>query len=324
LVAGRFIDEDAIVLGIDECSLVNKVEVIRLLDRLAAFEGVGDVDVGLLESRHFKCVCGACVKRREQERGDRFVQPAYWFAALLLRLGVDVDEVVEMCKKEGWFGEWDERHEVYSPNERLNDGGFVDGGLEEEVESDRDFFEGGGLGGLFGDGAVEDESIEGIEELITDEPSGGIHTPISNNTSTDIEDDTPVPQSPSHPEDGRGGPQVHTLTQPPFHLSRTLEPCPEHCPSRRKRIRDNIHNPNHPSCTYHCHHGHSAWEFDRSGEQVGFWLPHGIKNKKAWAKGVVKRLVGLGEAYEMFFGEGSCGVVREALECVGELAGMVK
>jgi hypothetical protein len=68
---------------------------------------------------------------------------------------------VEELKEEVVFGEWDEVHTVYSPDERLNDGELVDGG-----------------------------SIE------------------------------------------------------------------EYCPFRRTRIRDNIHNLNHPSCTYYCHHGH--------------------------------------------------------------------
>jgi hypothetical protein len=88
LMQKGLVGEDAIKLVVEECSSVNKGDVVRVLDRLAVFEGFGDIDVKLLEKKHLKCHCGTCTAReRVQERGDTFVQPGYWFAALLLRSG---------------------------------------------------------------------------------------------------------------------------------------------------------------------------------------------------------------------------------------------
>jgi hypothetical protein len=58
---------------------------------------------------------------------------------------------------------------------------------------------------------------------------------------------------------------------------------------------------------------------ERSGEQVGFWFPHGTKDKDSqgkWAKVVMKRLEGFEEAYKTLPGEGSCGAVKVVEEYV--------
>jgi hypothetical protein len=104
-----------------------------------------------------------------------------------------------------------------------------------------------------------------------------------------------------------------------------LEPCPEHCPSRRSCIRDHIYNPSHNSCHYHCYHGHDTPGFALFGEQLGFRLPHGLSAKRArqkWARMTVKRLEEFGQGYEILNGNGSCEVVKKVVEVVREWAGV--
>jgi len=296
LVTKGLATEEAIRLPIDERSSVNKPAVWRLLDRLAAFPAFAAVDV--LEVGGFKCRCKICSEMAlalEQERGDVFVQPGYWFAAVVLRSNCDIESVMEALKTWGGFGEWDAGHTYHVPDEKLNEERVY----AEKVKKEEDSLERGSIGTLFGEEIEEAEddveSTEDIDDLSRrqteidseGESSTGIETPPS--TTEELVDPT--------------------LTLSP--IATPTDPCPEYCPSRRRRLRDNIHNPNHSSCRYHCHNPHASFEFGPSGEQIGFWLPHGLQNaqaRKEWAVATNKRMRDFRMAWKSLFGNDCAGV----------------
>jgi len=300
LVTKGLATEEAIHLAIDERSSVNKAAVWRLLDRLSAFPKFGAVDI--LEVGGFKCQCRNCSGMAldlEQDRGDVFVQPGYWFAAAVLRSNRDIESVMEALKIWGGFGECNAGHRCYVPDEKLNEERVY----VEKVNKEEDSLERGNIGILFG---------EEIEEAEEEEESDVEHTKdidklsrLQTGIDSEGESSTGIETPPSTSEE---------LVDPTLTLSPILsptDPCPEQCPSRRRRLRDDIHNPNYPSCTYHCHNPHAHFEFEPSGEQVGFWLPHGLQDEQArkeWAAATNKRMRDFRMAWKSLFGNDHTGV----------------
>ncbi|KAI4907577.1 hypothetical protein J4E90_009606 [Alternaria incomplexa] len=169
----------------------------------------------------------------------------------------------------------------------------------EKVKKEEDSLERGSIGTLFGeeieeaeDDVEHTEDIEDLSSLQTEiysegDSSTGIETPPS--TTEELIDPT--------------------LTLSP--IPKPTDPCPEHCPSRRRRLRDNVRDPKYPSCTYHCHNPHAPFEFEPSGEQVGFWLPHGLQDEQArkeWTVATNKRMRDFRMACRSLFGNDCAGV----------------
>jgi len=300
LVTKDLATEEAIRLPIDERSSVNKPVVWRLLDRLSAFPKFGAVDI--LEVGEFKCQCWNCSRMAldlEQDRGDVFVQPGYWFAAVVLRSNCEIDSVMEALKIWGGFGEWDAGHRCYVPDEKLNEESvFV-----EKVKKEEDSLERGNIGILFGEEIeeAEEEEENDVEQTEDIDDLSRLQTEID----SEGESSTGIQTPPSTTEE---------LVDPTLTLSpipTPTDPCPEHCPSRRRRLRDDIRNPKYPSCTYHCHNPHASFEFEPSGEQVGFWLPHGLQDEQArkeWAAATNKRMRDFRMAWNSLFGDDCAGV----------------
>jgi hypothetical protein len=313
LVAAGLATEEAICLTIDQSSPVNKAVVMNLLERLAAFPGFAPVDIS--EAKYFECRCLTCERRAgRQERGDLFVQPGYWFVAVVVRSGCDGEEVLERLKRWGGFGDWDEAHTCYVPDERLNEEGVYVESVEEE--GDKYGLDGGSIGVLFGEDMEDEEAeeeekeddVENIDDIALQQHTTTIDEEAR---STDIQIPAPPPEQPINP----------ILTLSPASIP--TDPCPEHCPSRCRRLRDNIRNPYHTSCRYHCHTPHSPFEFEQSGEQVGFWLPHGLRDARAreeWAGVTIKRMERFEKAWKGLFGDDGEGrsLAAEVECCVWE------
>jgi hypothetical protein len=60
----------------------------------------------------------------------------------------------------GWFGERDEGHGVYVPDEWLNDAGGEYASKGSKRGLAKDFFEKGSFGGLFGGGDMDDDGLD--------------------------------------------------------------------------------------------------------------------------------------------------------------------
>jgi hypothetical protein len=331
LVAKGLVAEDAIHLPIDESSSVNKPAILKLMERLAAFKGFGPA-INIPESKHFRCSCWTCGEvLRGQDKLDSFVQQGHWLAALVLRSGSNVDEVCEALIQWGGFGEPDPWHKCYVPDENLNSqkldqemqiaewakekrGGYWDFESTDIIAA---------MGMLFGEeieeNTCEDKAVGRIVETHPEEFENGdigetalrYYTDV-NTENEFIEDIDDEPAASETLID-------HKLTLAP--TSAPTEPCPEHCPSRRRRLRDNIHNPRHTSCTYHCHTSHAPFEFEQSGEQVGFWLPHGLQNSITmgkWAATTLNRMKRFEAAWKGISGDDCTGVevAAEVMWCV--------
>jgi hypothetical protein len=311
LVAAGLTTEEAICLAIDQSSPVNKAVVMKLLERLAAFPRFAPVDIS--ETKYFECRCLTCGRKAgRQERGDLFVQPGYWLVAVVVRSGCDGEEVLERLKRWGGFGDWDGAHTCYVPDEELSEEGVYVESVDEE--EDKYGLDGGSIGVLFGedmeDEEEEEERVEHIEDIGLRQDTTTIDKD-EEASSRDIQIPAPPPEQPINP----------TITLSP--ISTRTDPCPEHCPSRCRRLRDNIRNPYHTSCRYHCHTPHSPFEFEQSGEQVGFWLPHGLRDTRAreeWAGVTIKRMERFEEAWKGLFGDDGegRGVAAEVEWCVWE------
>jgi hypothetical protein len=311
LVAAGLATEEAICLAIDQSSPVNKAVVMNLLERLAAFPRFAPVDIS--ETKYFECRCLTCEWRSgRQERGDLFVQPGYWFVAVVARSGCDGEEVLERLKTWGGFGDWDGAHMCYVPDERLNKEKVYVESVDEEEE--KYGLDGGSIGVLFGEDMEEEEEEEeeeSVEDIALRQHTTTTTTEDEGESSRNIKTPPTTPEKLVNP----------TLTLSPTSIS--TDPCPEHCPARCRRLRDNIRNPYHKSCRYHCHTPHSPFEFEQSGEQVGFWLPHGLRDTRAreeWAGVTIKRMERFEEAWKGLFGDDGegRGVAAEVKWCVWE------
>jgi hypothetical protein len=334
LLAEGLTKEESIHLAIDESSPVNKPAVLRLIERLAAFQGFAPVNIP--ESRHFECQCRTCTERaRTHKNWDLFVQPGYWLAASILRSGSDFEDVFEALMEWGGFGERDPWHECYVPDETLNHVRSHEERLNDEKADEEQYkywfregmddLEGGSVGMLFGEEEEEEEEEEAVECIDAMSPNGSdkikhiedlaqhryIEIETGDEISTNIDDRTTASEQLVD----------HKLTLCP--TSARTDPCPEHCPSRRRRLRDNIHNSKYSSCTYHCHNSHAHFEYEQSGEQVGFWLPHGLQSSRArakWAATTMNRMERIETAWNSLFEDDGLGggLVAEVKLCVAE------